>query len=46
VVGSEKIALLSDFLSEEKASKVCAITSCALEMFWMRMSYEFSLSTP
>jgi len=43
--GSERIASLSDFLSEERASKVHAINSCALEMFWMRMSLN-SVSTP
>lgn len=46
MVGSERIASLSDFHSEGKASKVHAITSCALEMVWMRMSYGFSPSTP
>jgi len=46
MVGSERIASLSDILSVERASKVHAITSFALEMFWTRMSYEFSLSTP
>lgn len=45
MVGSERIASLSDFLSEERASKVRAVTSYALEMFWTRMSYEFSLFT-
>jgi len=46
MVGSERTASLFDFLSEERASKVHTITSCALEMFWTSMSYEFSLSTP